>query len=124
MDKKLLGELIKSGAKVTVEDIVFITRDKTGQIVWLEKGNSDAGLEHIVLRHAKDFENAVGILVGDIPSFLENVITNGEVVFNDIDSDRKNVGYTKIYEYNDKKYILTGVGLNGFLVSAYPVKGE
>ena len=36
---KLIAELKKSGVKFTEQDIVFITKDKTGQIVWLEKGN-------------------------------------------------------------------------------------
>ena len=48
------------------EDMVFITRDATGQVVWLESGNSGAGLEHILhgngttKGHAGDFKKALG----------------------------------------------------------------
>ena len=69
----LITELKEKGIKFTEKDIIFITRDKTGQIVWLEKGNSSAGLEHIL---------------------------NG----------------------NGKYCVMTGIGSNGFIVTAYPVE--
>ena len=35
---------------------------------------------------------------------------------------RNREGIEKLYSYNGKYYLLTGVGTNGFLVSAYPIK--
>ncbi len=37
----------KNRIKFTKENLVFVARDKTGQIVFLEKGKDDAGLKHI-----------------------------------------------------------------------------
>jgi len=31
-------------------------------------------------------------------------------------------GIEKLYSHNGKNYLLTGVGTNGFMVSAYPIK--
>ncbi len=31
-------------------------------------------------------------------------------------------GYERIYEYNGGHILLAGIGLNGFMVSAYPLK--
>lgn len=69
---KNLSEIIK---KFTKEDIVFITRDQTGQVVWLEKGNKKAGLKHILdygnngNGHAGDFKKSLGVDRKDIPTF-------------------------------------------------------
>ena len=59
--KAFIQELRNRGEKVNEEKIVFITKDATGQIIWLEKGNNLAGLEHIMQRHEKDFKKALGI---------------------------------------------------------------
>ena len=107
---------------------MFITKDKTGQIVWLEKGNQSAGLEHILNGngkspgHAADFERAVGISRENLPSFLKCVISNGDVISNVIKIVNNRKGYERIYQYNGKHYVLTGIGTNGFIVTAYPVK--
>ena len=54
-ESQLIAELEEKGTKFTKEDVLFITKDKTGQTVWLEKGNSGAGLKHIEQRHEQDF---------------------------------------------------------------------
>ena len=45
---ELIKELEKNRIKFNKKDIIFITKDGTGQTLWLEKGNSSAGLEHIL----------------------------------------------------------------------------
>lgn len=47
-DESLKSELRSNNIKFNEADMVFIARDKTGQIVWLENGNSSAGLTHIL----------------------------------------------------------------------------
>ena len=127
-EQDLVAELKKKGVKFTKQDIVFITKDGTGQTVWLEKGNSSAGLEHILNGdgkspgHAADFERAFGIQRESIPYFLKNVISNGKVVSNTLKLVNGRQGYERIYYYDGKHYVLTGIGTNGFLVSAYPVE--
>lgn len=50
IDEALVAELERNGVKFTRKDMLFVTRDKTGQIVWLEKGNAGSGMGHIKSR--------------------------------------------------------------------------
>ena len=47
-----IQELRNRGEKFNEEKMEFISKDATGQIIWLEKGNNFAGLEHIMQRHS------------------------------------------------------------------------
>lgn len=126
--KELINELIHNNVKISVDDVVFITRDKSNQIVWLEKGNSAAGLEHIINGngqkpgHAKDFERAFGISKEQIPDYLSKVITHGTIIENKLVQKGNRNGFERIYYYEGKHYVVTGIGTNGFIVSAYPKK--
>lgn len=82
--KAFIQELRNRGEKFNEEKIVFITKDATGQIIWLEKGNNLVGLEHIIQRHSEHFEKAFGFKQEQIPNFLENIISYGEIVSNRI----------------------------------------
>lgn len=53
--------------------------------MWLEKGNSSAGLEHIINGNGRN-------------------------------------GFERIYYFDKKYYVLTGIGTNGFIVTAYPIE--
>lgn len=129
VDEDLVQELEKSGAKFSRKDIVFITRDETGQIVWLENGSSSAGLNHILYGngstkgHAGDFKSALGLSESEVPGYLYRVITHGRV-----ESSRLKLiangrmGYTRVYFYSGRYNIITGIGTNGFIASAYPTK--
>jgi hypothetical protein len=46
VNKNLIDELIEKNVKINADDVVFITRDRSGQIIWLETGNEMAGLTH------------------------------------------------------------------------------
>lgn len=122
----LISELKKSGIKLNETDIVFITKDRTGQIVWLENGNLNAGLNHILdgngitPGHAKNFKEKFDVDRSHIGNFLNKVIKSGNVEYQRIIWKNGHKGYEKMYSYSDNYYVLTGVGLNGFIVSAYP----
>lgn len=124
----LIKELERNGVKFTKENIVFITKDQTGQIVWLETGNKSAGLSHILdgdgitSGHAADFERAFGVSREQIPNYLEKVIRYGTVVDNKIVKRGSREGYERTYYYDGKHYVVTGIGTNGFVISAYPKK--
>ena len=79
MNKKLLKELQSLDAKCHLDNIIFITKDESGQLVWLETGNENAGFIHIIQRHKEDFVNIFGTDV-DIPSTIYNIITHGKIV--------------------------------------------
>ncbi len=44
----MIDQLTKARVKFNPNDVLFVTKDKTCQLVWLEKGNKAAGLEHIL----------------------------------------------------------------------------
>lgn len=123
---ELITELKSKNIKFSQSDIKFVTRDKTGQIVWLENGNASAGLKHILdgngttKGHAGDFQRAFGISKSEIPGYIEKVVTYGSIVDNKLKPIGKRMGYERTYYYNGEYYIVTGIGSNGFIVSAYP----
>lgn len=123
---QLIQELKSSNTKFSEKDMLFITKDKTGQTVWLEKGSSGAGLKHILdgdgttTGHANDFQKAFGISRSEVPAYLEKVISNGKVVSNTLKPIGNRMGYERVYYYNGNYHVVTGIGTNGFIVSAYP----
>ena len=76
---KLLDELARSGVKHTPESVVSIGRAADGRVVFLETGNSRAGLQHIIERHAGDFA-ARGITEAQIADAVMTAVTRGKVV--------------------------------------------
>lgn len=118
---QLIQELKDNKVKFSEKDIKFITKDKTGQTVWLESGNSGAGLEHIISRHEKDFQSKHGISKSELPNHLNQIFSNGKVEYSRVAQRAGRSGYEKLYSYNGKYYLLPGVGSNGYIVSAYPL---
>lgn len=75
----LISELRKNNIKFSEKDIIFIVRDTTGKIVWLENGNLTVGLKHILdggnngLGYANDFKKSFGVSrekIGSITFFM------------------------------------------------------
>lgn len=85
-----------------------------------------AGLQHIFdgdgrsPGHTADFERAFGVSREDIPGYLQKVVTDGVVVSNELKKIGSREGYERVYYYEGNHYVITGVGTNGFIVSAYP----
>lgn len=110
----LLEELRAGGVKVAAENIVDIRRLSSGQIVFLETGNSKAGLAHILQSHGADFERA-GISRAQVPGAVMDALSTGRVV-----------GYQgsgtgrAIFELPGGQRIAVTVGSNGFVVGANP----
>lgn len=116
----LMNELKESGVKFTEENVVMITKTKKNELVWLEKGNESAGLNHIIKRHEKDFKNKFGVSKENIPITIKDILKNGT----EISSKIKNKGFEKVYLYNGEHIVITAVGTNGFIVSVYPGGGS
>ncbi|MBQ3337262.1 MAG: hypothetical protein IJG80_07665 [Selenomonadaceae bacterium] len=119
-DEMLFAQLDREKIKYTRENVLFITRDTTGQIVFLETGTNGAGFKHIVERHAKNFKEAFNIDAEQIPMYLKNVVRYGNVISNEIVIRNGKKGFERKYYYNGEYQVVTGIGLNGFIVSAYP----
>jgi hypothetical protein len=111
----LLDELKRQGIKHNPDDIVEIGRSKDGQIVFLEKGNGRAGLQHITERHAADFAN-MGVPEEKIAKLVFTAVTTGRVV----GAQRTRPIYEVVFEGRLYK-LAVSVGDNGFIVGANPV---
>lgn len=120
----LVKQLEQSGVKFSKKDMVFVTKDKTGQVVWLEKGNASSGLQHIESRHANDFQSKHGVSKSQISNHLNDIFTSGKVEYSRITQKNGRPGYERLYSHNGKYYLLTGVGTNGYIVSAYPINKD
>ena len=120
-----LNEMVKPlealGVKFTKKDVLFVTKDTKGKIVWLEKGNSRAGLQHIIERHEQDYKNVYKISKQEMPNYIKTVVSSGKILkeTNVMNNDKS--GIERIYEYNSQYYTLLALGTNGFIISMYPI---
>lgn len=113
----LLDELTANGVKFTPENVVATTRSSNGKVVFLETGNSKAGLQHIIEEHGSQFAQ-MGVSEAQIPSVVMKAVSEGKLI-----------GYQgsgagrPIYELTingQQQRIAVTVGDNGFVVGANP----
>jgi RHS repeat-associated protein len=124
----LINELIAKGIKVSPNEVVRIARTNQGDIVFLEKGVTDAeaialgrragaGLAHIHEHHLKDFINK-GVAPSDIPDLVMDAVIQNRIV------GYQGKGIARpIYEvtYQGKPMtIAILVADNGYIVGANP----
>lgn len=111
--KKLGKDAVGSGvADDILDDVVTVMKNSDGKLMWLENGNSKAGLTYILERHADDFASQG---VTDIPKLLENALSTSPVKTG---SNAK--GLFADYMLNGNSYRVA-YGTNGFVVSFYPI---
>ena len=113
LNSSLLNELANSGVKCNINDVIKITKTADGKLVWLENGNSKAGLEHII-QHADQFA-AKGISSDKIPDFIMHAIKDGKVV----GTQRTRPIYEVMYEGKLQRVAIS-ISNNGFIVGANP----
>jgi len=97
-------------------EVVAWGRDSQGRLVWLERGNRVAGLQHIIRNHEAEFVS-VGIPVEELPVFLMQMLREGEQIGR---QGRDRPVYRIRYRGQDL-YVAITVGDNGFVVGANPV---
>lgn len=118
LNKKLLRELAKSGVKYNADDVVMITKNTSGKLVWLENGSESAGLKHIIKEHGRDFINK-GILEDKIPDYIASAIEKGKIVGYQGRGTGRPI-YEFMYNGTIQRVAIT-IGDNGFIVGANPV---
>ncbi len=111
----LIGELIEKGIKVSEKSVLNIGKNSEGRIIFLEKGNAKAGLEHI-LQKEKNFIDA-GFEKGDIGDAIFEATVKGKKI--GVQGEGRDV-YEIIYKGQPKRIAVT-IGDNGFIVGANPV---
>jgi filamentous hemagglutinin len=111
----LLNEMSAQGIKYSLDNIVQVTKNNNGKIIFLESSNDKSGLAHIVKEHGEQFAQ-IGVPESRIPDVIMGAV-----------ADNKIVGYQgsgtgrPIYEttINGKKFnIAVSVGSNGYIVGA------
>ena len=119
----MIETLQSAGVRFTPEKVLFVTKDKSGQMVWLETGNTKSGLQHIS-KHIDQFVEKHGIKPNYLASHIKNIITYGIVVKSKLKRLKNGkMGYEKIYLYKNKYAALGAIGTNGYVVSIYPLSG-
>ena len=120
MNPAMLDELAANGVKFTPQNVIATGRSANGQVVFLEKGNSQSGLTHIIGEHGSQFAQ-MGIAEAEIPSVVMKAVSQGKLV-----------GYQgsgtgrPIYEITingQPQRIAVTVGSNGYIVGANPRGG-
>ena len=117
----LIAQLAARNEHFSREDVVAITQDSSGRIVWLENGHlgdHPSGLAHIIDAHASEFHKQ-GISEEDIPQYIMSAIKYGSVVGYQGRGTGRPI-YEFIYEGMTRRIAIT-IGSNGYVVGANPV---
>ncbi|MDF0554996.1 hypothetical protein [Kamptonema sp. UHCC 0994] len=113
----LIAELRQIGIKHTPENILRIAKLPDGKIVFLELGDNESGLQHILKEHSRNFVD-IGISPDQIPDVVMAAVTIGRFVCYQGRSRTR-----LIYEltFNGQThYIAVTIGSNGYIVGANP----
>jgi hypothetical protein len=114
-----LAELRVNEIKLTEASLLATGKTPSGQVVFLETGNSKAGLRHIIDKHRADFAKA-GIPESNIANVVMEAVTRSRPVgFQGIGTGRP------IYEIDlnsQTLHIAVTVSNNGFIVGANPAR--
>jgi RHS repeat-associated protein len=113
IDRSVVDHLDRTQTKYSKDELVAAQWTKDGKAVFLEKGNQNAGLEHI-MRHAGEFEGK-GVSREKVPELVMQAATRGEKVGMQ--------GTRPIYEVEfegQTRRVAVTVGNNGFVVGANP----
>ena len=123
IDKKLVQELKDKGVKFTEKDLKFITKNRDDIIIFLEKGNSKSGLEHIIegkWTGKIEFQN---LFNGNIEEMIEHIyiaIKNEKYIKKIKDSNGRISYIYNIKTAKGLREFKIAVGSNGYIVSFIP----
>ena len=116
----LLSQLDARGEKYNRSEVIAITQDSSGNIIWLEKGHlgdRPSGLAHIIDAHGPEFKKQ-GLTEEEIPQCIMSAVKYGKI----IGYQGRGTG-RPIYEFEYKgstRRIAITIGSNGYIVGANP----
>ncbi|MEY8779621.1 fibronectin type III domain-containing protein [Allomuricauda sp. XS_ASV26] len=114
LDEALIVQLRASGVKFTEADLIWIFKNNKDKIIFLEKGNTSSGFEHI-LRHKQEFIDA-GISETNISDFILQALKKNKIVGYQGSGNGRPI-YELIYQGNKQRIAIT-TGSNGYVVGA------
>jgi hypothetical protein len=115
--KALIAEIRAAGVKFTESRIVVIFRTAAGKLVWLERGDAAAGLEHIMARHGSQFAGLGVKSEAEVVELIQHtlstklpvrILPRGGQVFS-------------VMMGGAEREMNIAVGSNGFIVTAHPL---
>ena len=119
-ERELMDEVKARGDKISEKDVVFITKDKNGKIVWLEKGklksesSKPSVLKHIIEKHTSELKKN-GISINRIPELIKKAVEEAKIVgISGVDRP--------VYETTFNKRIVhlaITIGDNGYIVGIH-----
>ncbi|MDO4230462.1 MAG: hypothetical protein Q4C98_11660, partial [Capnocytophaga sp.] len=123
IDSKLVSEMKKAGTKFTERNLKFVVKNSEGKIIFLEKGNINSGLEHIMegkwsnkTNFQKLFNNSVDEMINNIYKAIKN-----EKYIKKIIDDKNRISYIyKIKTTQGLREFKIATGSNGYIVSFIP----
>lgn len=116
----LISQLEAQGEKFEKESVVAITKNSSGDIIWLEKGHLGdraSGLAHIVDAHGADFAKQK-ISEEEIPQYVMTAVKYGTIVGYQGRGQGRPI-YEFTYEGTTRRIAIT-IGSNGYVVGANP----
>jgi hypothetical protein len=117
IDETHVAELLANGVKLTPENLLATGRAASGQVLFLEVGNSKAGLQHIIDKHGADFAR-IGVPEDRIADVVMKAVTEGKLVGYQGQGQGRGI-YELILDAQNQR-IAVSVGSNGFIVGANP----
>ena len=118
--KDILSEMKEEGTKFTKEKIVFAARLENGNHIFLETGNTQNGLRHIIDGHAADFERSFGIKPDQLGSFLHDTVAKGRIVTSFRHDTNGREGYRSVYYWKGNYVVVYAISANGYITTAMP----
>ncbi|MEJ2251394.1 MAG: hypothetical protein P8Y97_17295, partial [Candidatus Lokiarchaeota archaeon] len=126
-DQQYISELRTQDIKLNEEEIIWITKNSEGKIIWLELGqhnyiNPDkgAGLEHLYQKHTiGQFERWGFKSPEAIAKFLLEIISDTK---QNPHTDKKGWIVYEVKTSLGTQYLAFQIGSNGFIVTARPYK--
>lgn len=113
--QELMEQLKHSGVKYTEKDVVLVTKNYDNKLLWLEKGNEQSGLKHIMDGHKNNF---IGI---NVPALIKT-LTKQKPISHYEKNEGKQLSDVYIYKKNGKTYLLA-YGDNGYIVTFFRISG-
>jgi hypothetical protein len=112
----LVSEVQRSGHKISPQKVVRIGRERSERVVWVEQGDEDSGLAHMMKPDRVSDFGRYGVAASDIADVVFRAATTGRPVGI---SGRDRIVYATEHQGRPLLIAVT-VSANGYIVGAYP----
>ena len=121
--KEILKEMEDEEIKYSKDKIIFAARLDNNRKIFLERGDSKSGAQHIIERHGDDFAKAfsdLNVTKANLESYLSDVISKGKLVSSFRRDTNGKEGYRSVYYYKGHRTVVVSIAGNGYIVESRP----